>query len=100
MEKPSKLKKNVKKPLFSEVILERTEGDIERRGPLPCPRPRRGRGDGGAFDKTSGTFRGRGSYQVTGGERGSPRTAPGKRGGGRGEFFLTVQWFSMAGIEK
>ena len=28
--------------------LERTEGDIERRGPLPCPRPRRrggGRGE-------------------------------------------------------
>ena len=30
----------------------------------------------------------------------SPRTAPGKRRGGRGEFFLTVQWFSMVGIEN
>ena len=28
-----------------------------------------------------GTFRGRGIKKVTGGERGSPRTAPGKRGG-------------------
>ena len=40
-----------------------------------------GKGTGREFGLTPGTFRGRGINKVTGGERGSPRTAPGKRGG-------------------
>ena len=78
--------------------LERTKGDIEKRSPLPCPRPwRRGGGRGELLIRLRGHSGGRCSNKVTGGERGSPRIAPGKRGGG---VFLTVQWFSMAGIEK
>ena len=80
--------------------LERTKGTLKGEAPFPVPAPGEGEGDGGAFDQNSGAFWGRGSNKVTGGERGSPRTAPGKRGGGRGEFFQTVQWFSMARIEN
>ena len=57
----------------------------------------KGRGTGGAFDKTPGAFRGRGSNEVTGGERGSPRFAPDKRGGGRGEALTQVRGHSGGG---
>ena len=41
----------------------------------------RGRGRGETLTRQRGHSGGRGINEVTGGERGSPRTAPGKRGG-------------------
>ena len=46
-----------------------------------------GKGTGGDFGLNPGTFWGRGIKKVTGGERGSPRTAPGKGEGDGGSFF-------------
>ena len=70
------------------------------KGVAPEVPPAKGEGDGESFCLDSGVITGTGINKLAGGGRDCPRSAPGKRGGGRGEFFSTVQWFSMTGIEK
>ena len=59
----------------------RTLGPGEKRGWHPFHPGFRGRGQGETLTRLWGHSGGRGINEVTRGERGSPRTAPGKRGG-------------------
>ena len=74
--------------LHSKV--ERTEGDIERRGPLPCPRPRRrGGGRGEPLTRLRGHSGGVATIYWPGVKGVTPDLPPAK-GEGDGESFFQL----------